>query len=131
MSDVFPKAVKAFPPGTKLPGTTGYTIKGLGKTRGEDATAYLIPNRADPKSPHQKRFAASDLRRAYNQLSRCGQFTRAWFESEMKECAKVRPCNFLAMGAIFVGLKPANKDRGIFTFPAPLQGPTPHPSCSG
>jgi hypothetical protein len=119
MSDIFQEAVKAFPPGTKLPGT-GYAIKGLGKTRGEDAIVHLIPNRADPKKPYQKRFASSELRRAYDQLFNTGQFTRVWFSSEMKECAKVGPCNFLAIGAIFVGLKLADKEPGTFSLRGPL-----------
>jgi hypothetical protein len=130
MLDIFQEAIKAFPRGSKLPGT-GYTVKGFGKTRGQDAIVYLIPNRADPKNPYQKRFAASELRRAYDQLSNSGQFTRVWFSSEMRECAKVGPCNFLAMGAIFVGLNLAHKERGIFTLRGPLQEPTPHPARAG
>ena len=114
MPDIYQQAVKAFPPGANLPGT-GYAIKGLGKTRGRDAIVYFIPNRADPKKPYQKRFDASELRRAYDQLLNTGRFTRVWFSSEMKECAKVGPCNFLAMRAVFVGLKLADKDPGVFT----------------
>jgi hypothetical protein len=119
MPDIYQEAVKAFPPGANLPGTT-YTIKGFGKTRGADAIVYFIPNRADPKKPYQKRLAASELRRAYDQLLNTGQFTRVWFSSEMKECAKVGPCNFLAMGAIFVGLKLADKEPGVFTLRGPV-----------
>jgi hypothetical protein len=119
MLDIFQEAMKAFPPGANLPGT-GYTIKRFGKTRGGDAIVYFIPNRVNPKKPYQKRFAASDLQRAYEQLLSTGQFTRVWFSSGMKECAKDGPCNFLAMGAIFVGLKLADKEPGVFT----LRGPS-------
>jgi hypothetical protein len=119
MLDIFQETVKAFPRGSKLPGT-GYTIKGPGKRHGGEAIVYLVPNRKDPDKPFQKGFAASELRRAYQRLLSSGEFSRAWFESEMKECAKGAPCNFLAIGAAFVGLKLANKERGMFTLRAPL-----------
>ena len=119
MLDIFQETVKAFPRGSRLPGT-GYTIKGPGKRHGGEAIVYLVPNRKDPDKPSHKGFAASELRRAYQRLLSSGEFSRAWFESEMKECAKGAPCNFLAIGAAFVGLKVANKERGMFTLRAPL-----------
>jgi hypothetical protein len=119
MLDIFQESVRVFPRGSRLPGT-GYTIKGPGKMHGGEAIVYLVPNRKDTDKPFQKGFAASELRRSYQRLPSSGEFSRAWFESEMKECAKGAPCNFLAIGAAFVGLKVANKERGMFTLRAPL-----------
>jgi len=121
MLDIFSEAVRAFPHGAKLPGT-GYRIKGLSKRRGEDAIVYLVPNREDPTKPSPKGFAASELRCAYRQLSNNGEFTRTWFDSEMKECAKGAPCNFLAIGAVFVGLELAEKKHGLFRLTRPSLG---------
>jgi hypothetical protein len=114
MLDIFQEAVKAFPRGAKLPATE-YTIKGLGVRHGEEAIVYLVPNRKDPDKPSQKGFGASGLRCAYQRLLSSGGFSRSWFNSEMKECAKGAPCNFLAIGAVFVGLQLADKERGVFT----------------
>jgi hypothetical protein len=121
MLDIFQEAVRAFPHGAKLPGT-GYTIKGLGERQGEDAIVYLVPNREQPTKPSQKGFTASELRLAYHQLSNSGEFSRAWFNSEMKECAKGAPCNFLALGAVFVGLNLAEKKHGLFSLRQATRG---------
>ena len=121
MLDIFQEAVRAFPRGAKLPGT-GYTVKGLGKRQGEDAIVYLVPNREDPTKPFQKGVSASELRSSYDRLLSSGEFTRRWFSSAMSQCAKCAPCNFLVMGAIFVGLKLADKKYGLFTIRRPVQG---------
>jgi hypothetical protein len=121
MLDIFREAVRTFPHGTKLPGT-GYTIKGLGRRHAEEAIVYLVPSRQDPGKPFQKGFAASELRCAYQRLLSSGEFSRTWFNSEMKECGKGAPCNFLAIGAVFVGLVFAHKKRGLFTLTRPVQG---------
>ena len=121
MLDIFQEAARAFPHGARLPGT-GYTIKGLGKRHGEDATVYLVPNRKDPMNPSPKGFAASELRCAYRQLSSSREFTRTWFNSAMRECARGAPCNFYAIGAVFAGLKLADKGHGLFTLRRPVQG---------
>ena len=119
--DIFGEAVRAFPHGAKLAGT-GYTIKGLGRRLGEDAIVCLVPNMEDPTKPSQKGFTGSELRFAYHQLSNSGEFGRAWFNSEMKECAKGAPCNFLAIGAVFVGLNLAEKKHGLFSLRRATQG---------
>jgi hypothetical protein len=121
MLDIFRETVRTFPHDGKLPGT-GYTIKGLGKRQGEDAIVYLVPNREDPTKPFPKGVSASELRSAYGRLLSSGEFTRRWFNSAMRECAKCAPCNFLAMGAVFVGLKLADKKHGLFTLRRPVQG---------
>jgi len=121
MLDIFREAVRAFPHGAKLPGT-GYTIKGPGKRQHEDAIIYLVPNRENPTKPSQKGVSASELRSAYDRLLSSGEFTRRWFNSAMNECAKCAPCNFLAMGAMFVGLKLADKKHGLFTLRRSVPG---------
>lgn len=111
--DIFHQAVTAFPKGANLPGTE-YIVKGIGKKHGEDAIVYLIPNRKDTTKPSSKRFAASELECAYRQLSSTGEFTRTWFNSAMKECANGAPCNFSAIGAVFVGLNLAERKHALF-----------------
>ena len=122
--DIFSQAVSAFPRGAKLPGT-GYVIKGSGKRHHEKAIVYYIPNSKRPTEPDLKGFTAAELRRAHRQLSSAKSFTRSWFESEVvrKNFSAGAPCNFLAMGAVFVGLDLADKTAdGLFAHRPPISG---------
>jgi hypothetical protein len=113
----FAEAVRAFPPSGKLPGTQ-YAVKGLGKRNGEKAIVYYIPNSKRPTEPDEKGFTSSELCHAHRQLLSSREFARSWFNSEI-ERAKFSggaPCNFLAIGAVFVGLGLATKQRGLFIY---------------
>ena len=118
--NVFSDAVTTFPAGSKLPGTN-YTVKGLGKRHGEQAVVYFIQNNQSPqKKQDEKGFSKSELECAYDRLSSHKEFTRAWFNSAMSECSKGAPCNFLAIGAVFCGLRLAVKKRlGVYALSAP------------
>lgn len=113
---IFSEAVRAFPSGAKLPGTE-YEVKGLGKRHCEKAIVYYISNSKHPTSPSEKGFTESELCHAYLQLLSAGEFTRRWFDSDstMAVCGNGAPCNFLAIGAVFVGLGIAKKKRGLFS----------------
>ncbi|HEY6348199.1 MAG TPA: hypothetical protein VI636_02195 [Candidatus Angelobacter sp.] len=100
-------------PGTAIP-ETSYRVKGIGKRRGEDALVYLIPNRKASSSPHQKGVTGLEFERAYQHLTEDGDFTRRWFKLNMPDCEKEGPCQFLAIGGLFVLLGRASKQRGRY-----------------
>jgi hypothetical protein len=116
---IFSQAVSAFPPGAKLTGTT-YVVKNVGNRQNEKAIVYYIANSKQPTKPSQKGFTSSELCHAYSQLLSAKEFTRAWFKSESEiergNFSRGAPCNFLAIGAVFVELGLATKQkRGLFT----------------
>ena len=49
--------IQAIPSGTKI--QPDYTVKGLGKSRGEDALVYLVPSR-NGRKPSEKRVRSSE-----------------------------------------------------------------------
>jgi hypothetical protein len=112
---IFSETVRTFPPGAKLPGTE-YTVKGLGKRQGEKAIVYYVPNSKHPNKPDEKGFTSSELCHAYSQLLSAKGFARAWFNSEVErgKFSSGAPCNFLAIGAVFVGRGLATRQRGLF-----------------
>jgi hypothetical protein len=112
---IFSQAVSAFPPGARLPGTA-YVVKRCGKRHHEEAIVYYIPNSKQPTKPDEKGFSSSELCHAYSQLLSTKEFTRVWFNSEIErgKFSGGAPCNFLAIGAVFVGLDLATKQRGLF-----------------
>ncbi len=118
--DIFCQAARAFPPGAKLPGTQ-YEAKGLGERHGEKAIVYYIPNSKSPTKPDEKGFTSSELCHALSQLLSAKKFARAWFNSELArgKFSRGAPCNFLAIGAVFVGLNLATKQRGLFVYKHP------------
>jgi hypothetical protein len=100
-------------PGTHIP-ETRYRVKGIGTRRAEDALVYLIPNRKKPSSPYSKGITASEFERAYEHLNQNGDFSRGWFQLNMPDCDKDGPCQFLAIGGLFVLLGKASKQRGRY-----------------
>lgn len=97
--------------GRALPGTN-YKVKGFGQSHGEPALIYFIPNKNDPGKPSQKAIAKSSFDQAYQQLADTGEFSRKWFETNIE--AKGAPCNFRAIGAVFVLLDIASYARGKY-----------------
>jgi len=119
--DIFSLAVATFPSGATLPGTE-YVVKGLGMRRHENAIIYYVPNSKQPAKPDEKGFTLSELHHAYQQLLSANEFARAWFDSEVARgnFGRGAPCNFLAIGAVFVGLDLATKKRGSFGLSASM-----------
>jgi hypothetical protein len=95
---IFPQ-IQAIPAGTKL--DPDYTVKGLGKSRGEDALVYLVPNRRVGK-PSEKRIRQSEWEAAYQHLSNGGHITRTWFKQNTPDAYKDGPCAFRVMGEVLV-----------------------------
>ncbi len=100
--------------GTLLPGTN-YTVKGLGKRRGETALVYRIPNNTGSGTHYEKGVTESEFEQAYGKLVGTGAFTRKWFNANLSACAKDGPCNFIAIGKTFVLLGIADSGRGKYT----------------
>jgi hypothetical protein len=91
--------ILALPKGKKVP--PDYTIKGSGKSRGEAAIVYFVPSRTGT-SNSQKRVRESEWELAYQELSKTGQFTRRWFETNIPDAAKDGTCSFRFIGEVFV-----------------------------
>lgn len=106
--------IRAIAAGTALPGTS-YTVKGLGKRHGARALIYRIPNRSAPGTHYEKGITEANFERAYARLVAAGGITRRWFNANLTACAKDGPCNFTAMGQVFVLLGEAVAARGGFT----------------
>lgn len=78
-----------------------FIVKGWGKRRGEEALVYLIPNHANSAKPYPKGITVSEWRYAYEHIRNGENFTRQWFDRNMRECAKEGGCNFTTIGGIF------------------------------
>jgi hypothetical protein len=91
--------IRTIPIGTKI--RPDYTVKGLGKSRGEEALVYLVPNRSGGK-PSEKRVRSSEWETAYQHLLSGNQMTRNWFEENMPDAAKDGTCGFRVTGEVFV-----------------------------
>jgi len=91
-----------------------FIIKGWGKRRGENAFIYFIPNHNNSEKPYQKGITESEFEKAYNQLICQGEFSRIWFNQEMKDCASEGGCNFTTIGGIFILLNVAFYERGKY-----------------
>lgn len=98
-------------PGKTISGTK-YTVKGTGQRRGEAALVYRIPSRTG-KRPSEKGITKSEFEKAHSQLVTKGRFTRKWFNANFVTAAS-EPCNFAAMGGVFVMLGIADYRRGEF-----------------
>jgi hypothetical protein len=59
-------------------------------------------------------MSKSELEKTHSQLLTSGQFTRAWFNENLPTAAMEGPCNFIAMGAAFVALGIASRERGKY-----------------
>ena len=99
---IFEKIKSEISAGTIIPQpiSDGYQVKGYGKSRGQEALVYLIPNRNNPNSPNTKRVPKSDWEEAYEYLKDHGKLTREWFEKNTI-CAKDGGCNFTVIGGVF------------------------------
>ena len=102
---IFPQ-VQAIPAGTKL--APDYTVKGLGKSRGEAALVYLVPNKQGGE-PWKKRIRQSEWETAYQHLTNGGHITRAWFKQNIPDAYKDGPCTFRVMGEVLVSLGVARR----------------------
>ncbi|HRY71209.1 MAG TPA: hypothetical protein P5159_23935 [Phycisphaerae bacterium] len=92
-----------------------FVVKGWGTRRGEDALIYTIPNRKNPTKPSENGITVSEFEAAFAQLKSSGQFTRAWFNSELPACAGEGSCNFTSIGGIFELLSLARyAGRGVY-----------------
>ena len=109
---IFPK-IANIKHGTRLPGTR-YTVKQLGKRRGERALIYRIPNNTGSGTHYEKGVTESEFETAYGQLVGTGEFSRRWFNANLRACAK-DPCNFIAIGAVFTLLGIAIRGHGKCT----------------
>ena len=92
------------PPGTVIPkprATGNFIVKGIGIRRGERAIVYTIPNHREPNNPHEKGVNASEFERAFQELTRTGQFTRQWMKEHLTNCFQDGGCNFTSIGGLF------------------------------
>jgi glucokinase len=111
---IFQQIRSTVSPGATLPGTN-YIVKVLGKRHGEEALVYRIRSRTSGARPSEKGITKSEFEQAYSQLVAAGRFTREWFEANLGRSAAEAPCNFKAMGGVFVMLGIASYKRGEFT----------------
>lgn len=66
--------------------------------------------------PSEKGITESEFEKAYGQLVTTGHFDRKWFNKNFGIAALQSPCNFRAMGGVFVMLGMANYRRGEFSY---------------
>jgi len=118
---IFAQIRSAMKPGTTIPGTN-YTVKGIGKRRGEAALVYFIPNNHGPKKPSEKGVAESEWQQAHDQLMLHGEFSRKWFKKAMMNALQ-DPCNFTVIGKVFVSLGMADHEEGSGTYTRRLSVP--------
>jgi hypothetical protein len=85
--------------GTKI--HPDYKVKGVGKSRGEEALVYLVPNRRGGK-PSEKRVRKSEWEAAYQHLLNGGHITRDWFQQNISDADKDGPCGFRFTGEVLV-----------------------------
>ena len=91
-------------PGTVIPkpdAKADFIVKGWGRRRGENSLIYFIPNHINPRSPYEKGITESEWEQAYQQIIKNGEFSRTWFNQNMKACDKEGGCNFTTIGGIF------------------------------
>lgn len=104
--------------GTVIPkpeAKSDFYVKAWGKRRGEAALVYCIPNHGNPAKPHEKGVTESEFEKAFAELKRSGEFTRAWFDKHLPNCAKEGSCNYTTIGGIFELLgEAAYSSRGVY-----------------
>ncbi len=92
-----------------------FKVKGWGMRRNNPALIYTIPNHNNSAKPYQKGITEPEFEKAYNQLTKSGEFTRAWFNQNLPGCAKEGGCNFTTIGGIFELLGVAHYSRrGVY-----------------
>lgn len=92
-----------------------FVVKAWGKRRGETALIYCIPNHGNPSKPHEKGVTESEFEKAFAELQRSGDLTRAWFNKHLPNCAKEGACNYTTIGGIFELLGEATySSRGVY-----------------
>ena len=65
--------------------------------RGQEALIYTIPSHTGGR-PKEKGVTISEFESALTELNRTGELTRAWFNENLKACAKEGACNFTSIG---------------------------------
>jgi hypothetical protein len=98
---IFPRVRTDVLPDTILPGTN-YSVKGIYRRRGEAALVYRIPNRNVANSWYEKGVAEGEWEQAYERLSILGELSRTWFNDNLRGAAAEGPCNYSAIGKVFV-----------------------------
>jgi hypothetical protein len=101
--------VRAIPTGIKI--KPDYRVKGLGKSRGEEALVYLVPNR-NGGTPSETRVCCSEWETAYQHLLSGGQMTNKWFAQNIPKATKDGMCSFRFIGEVFVLLEVATRVDG-------------------
>jgi hypothetical protein len=109
---IFQQIIK-ISPGKTISGTK-YIVKGIGQRWGEPALVYRIPSRTG-KRLSEKGITKSEFEKAHSQLVTEGRFTRKWF-NENFVTSSTEPCNFAAMGGVFVMFGIADYKRGESSF---------------
>ncbi len=109
---------KSVRPGTVIPkpeANANFVVKAWGTRRGEAALVYFIPNHGNLGKPHQKGVTVSEFERAFGELERSGEFTRAWFNKHLASCATEGACNYTTIGGVFELLGEATySKRGVY-----------------
>lgn len=101
--------------GTRIPkpeSEDAYTVKGIGRSRGEDALVYFIPG----TSGSTKRVPLSAFVWAEEQLSSTGKLLRTEFSHAYPEWDSDGSCNFTTLGGVFVFFGEAEyESRGVYS----------------
>jgi hypothetical protein len=100
---IFPRIRTDVLPDTILPGAN-YSVKGIYRRRGEAALVYRIPNRTAADSWYEKGVVEGEWEQAYERLSISSELSRAWFNNNLRAAAAEGPCNYIAIGKVFVFL---------------------------
>jgi len=104
-------------PGTIIPKPEAkgdFVVKDWGIRRKKDALIYLIPNHKNPGKPDEKGVNVVELRRVYGRIRSGKNFTKAWFNRNMPDCAEEGDCNFTTIGGIFQLLGVVDYERGVY-----------------
>ena len=92
-----------------------FVVKAWGQRRGEAALVYSIPNHLNPSKPNEKGITESEFEKAFGELQISGEFTRAWFNKQLPNCAKEGACNYTTIGGVFELLGEAKySSRGVY-----------------
>ncbi len=118
MQNILDRIEEKTTPGTVIPKPAArgdFMVKGWGRRRGAHALIYTIPNHRDPVRPYGKGINESEWMKAFDQLTKTGEFSRSWFQTAMADCDNEDSCNFTTIGGIFELLGDAKYDeRGVY-----------------
>ncbi|MDD9812505.1 MAG: hypothetical protein OXU71_12535 [Gammaproteobacteria bacterium] len=106
--------IKKIPDGEPIPKPESeeiYTVKGVGRSRGEDALVYRIPG----TSGSTKRVPFSAFIWAEEQLACTGKLLHTEFSREYPKSDNDGDCNFTTLGGVFVLFDKAEyESRGVY-----------------